>query len=62
MEGKLVGGHYRLVLRAIRRKDKALWQRELDLASPQLAVAAGISNDVAEKLWYDSIMKLTINY
>jgi hypothetical protein len=33
----------------------------LDFASPKLAAAAGISNDAAEKLWYDSIMKLIIH-
>jgi hypothetical protein len=32
----------------------------MDLASPKLAEAAGISYEAAEQLWYDSIMKLTI--
>jgi hypothetical protein len=31
----------------------------MDLASPKLAEAAGISVENAEKLWYESIMKLT---
>jgi hypothetical protein len=61
MEGQSVGKHYRLDLQVQRGTDKAIWQRELDLASPKLAVSAGISNNAAEKLWYDSIMKLTIH-
>jgi hypothetical protein len=41
--------------------DKALWQREMDLASPKLAETAGLSEAASEKLFYDSIMKLTIH-
>jgi hypothetical protein len=33
----------------------------MDLASPKLAEAAGLSVENAEKLWYESIMKLTIH-
>jgi hypothetical protein len=33
----------------------------MDLASPKLAEAAGLSVKNAEKLWYESIMKLTIH-
>jgi hypothetical protein len=61
MEGQSVGEHYRLALQPLQGPDKALWQREFDLASPKLAIAAGISNGAAENLWYDSIMKLTIH-
>jgi hypothetical protein len=61
MEEQLVGEHYRLSLQALRGTYKALWKRELDLASPKLAVTAIISNDAVEKQWYDSIMKLTIH-
>jgi hypothetical protein len=50
-----------LALQALRETDKAIWQREMDLATPKLAEAAGISDEAAEKLWYDSIMKLTIH-
>jgi DNA-binding Xre family transcriptional regulator len=39
----------------------ALWQREMDLASPKLAEVAGLSEEATEKLWNDSIMKLTIH-
>jgi hypothetical protein len=59
MEGQLVGENYRLAPQALRGTYKALWQQELDLASPKLAVAAGISNDTVEKLCCDTIMKLT---
>jgi hypothetical protein len=33
----------------------------MDLASPKLAEAVGLSAEASEKLWYDSIMKLTIH-
>jgi hypothetical protein len=61
LEGKTVGGHFRLALHAQRGTDKALWQREMDLASTKLAEASGLSLEASEKLWYDSIMKLTIH-
>jgi hypothetical protein len=61
MEGQSVVEHYRLALQALRGTDKAIWQQELDLASPKLALADVRSNNAAEKLWYDSIMKLTIH-
>jgi hypothetical protein len=61
LEGKTVGKHFRLALQDLRGTDKALWQREIDLASPKLAESAGISDEASEKLWYDSIMKLNIH-
>jgi hypothetical protein len=61
LDGQTVGDHFRLALQALRGTDKALWQREMDLASPKLAEAAGLSVESAEKLWYESIMKLTIH-
>jgi hypothetical protein len=50
-----------LALQALRGTDKALWQREMDLASPKLAKATGLSAEASEKLWYGSIMKLAIH-
>jgi hypothetical protein len=50
-----------LALQALRGTDKALWQRETDLAIPKLAESAGLSQEASEKLWYDRIMKLTIH-
>jgi hypothetical protein len=41
--------------------DKALWKREMDLASPKFAEATGLPLEASEKLLYDSIMKLTIH-
>jgi hypothetical protein len=38
-----------------------LRQRDLDFTSPKLAASARILNDAAEKLWYNSTMKLTIH-
>jgi hypothetical protein len=49
------------VLQALRGTDKALWQREMDLASPKLAESAGLPNEATEQIWCDSIMKLTIH-
>jgi hypothetical protein len=50
-----------LALQALQGTNKALWQREMDLASRKLAETAGLSEESLEKLWYDSIMKLTFN-
>jgi hypothetical protein len=61
MEGQSVGENYRLAPQALRGSHKALWKRELDLASPKLATTAGISNDTMEKPSSDSTMKLTIH-
>jgi hypothetical protein len=40
IEGKTVGKHFRLDLQALQGTDKALWQREMDLATPKLAESA----------------------
>jgi hypothetical protein len=61
LEGKTVGKHFHSALQALRGTAKALWQREMDLASPKLREAAGVSLEASEKLWNDSIMKLTIH-
>jgi hypothetical protein len=61
LDGQSVGEHFRLALQALRGTDKALWQREMDLANPKLAETAGLSEAASEKLFYDSIMKLKIH-
>jgi hypothetical protein len=61
LEGQTVGEYFRLALHFLRGTDKALWQREMDLASPKLAESAGLSLEASENLWYDSIMKITIH-
>jgi hypothetical protein len=61
LDGQSVGEHFRLALQALRGTDKALWQREMDFANPRLAETGGLSEASSEKLFYDSIMKLTIH-
>jgi hypothetical protein len=61
IEGWTVGEQFRLALQALRGTYKVLWKREMDLASPRLAEDAGLSAEASEKLWYESIMKLTIH-
>jgi hypothetical protein len=62
LEGQSLGEHFRLALQALRGTDSAIWQRELNLASLKLAESAGLSNEAAEQLWYDSIRNLTIHF
>jgi hypothetical protein len=61
LDGQSVGEHFRLALQALQGTYKALWQLEMDLASPKQAEVAGLSDAASEKLFYDSIMKLTIH-
>jgi hypothetical protein len=62
MEGQsVVMDHFCLALQSLRGTEKALCQCELDLARPKLTATAGIRSEAAENLWYDSVMKLTIN-
>jgi hypothetical protein len=61
LQGQTVGEHFRLALQALRGTDKALWQREMELATPKLAESAGLWLEASEELWYDSIVKLTIH-
>jgi hypothetical protein len=61
LEGKTVGKNLRLNLHALRGTDKALWKREMDLTSLKLAESAGLPPESPYKIWYDSIIKLTIH-
>jgi hypothetical protein len=61
LKGQTVGKLFRLALQALQGTDKALWQREMDLASPKLLESAGLSQEASEKLCYDIIMKLTVH-
>jgi hypothetical protein len=61
LEGQTVGEHFHSSLQAFWGTDKALWQREMDLASPKIAESSDLSLEASEKIWYDSIMKLTIH-
>jgi hypothetical protein len=61
LEGQIVGEHFCLALQALPGTDKALLQMEMDLASLKLAESTGLLPEASERLWYDSIMKLTIH-
>jgi hypothetical protein len=61
LDGQTVGEHYRLALQALKGTDKALWQQEMDYASPKLAETSGLSETASEKLFYDIIMKMTVH-
>jgi hypothetical protein len=61
LDGQSVGEHFRFALQSLMGTDKAPWQREMDLAGPKLAETAGLSEAASEKLFYHSIMKLTIH-
>jgi hypothetical protein len=51
LDGQSVGEHFRLALQALRDTYKALWQREMDLASLKLAEVTGLSEASSEKLF-----------
>jgi hypothetical protein len=48
-------------LQTRRGTDAALWQREWDAASPQIAEAAGIDPELKELLLRKAIMTLTVH-
>jgi hypothetical protein len=50
LEGGEVGNNFRLALQALQGTDKALWQREMDLASLKLAESEGLSQEASEEL------------
>jgi hypothetical protein len=52
---------FRLALQTLRGTDSALWQREWDAASPQIAEAAGIDPELQELLLRNAIMALTVH-
>jgi hypothetical protein len=58
LTGQLVTEHYRLTLHSLRGTDRALWQHEWDIASPQLSSTAGINPEAAHTISFKSIRKL----
>jgi hypothetical protein len=48
--GQTITGKFRLTLQTLRGTDAALWQREWDAASPQIAEAARINPELQECL------------
>jgi hypothetical protein len=50
LRGQTITEKFRLALQTLRGMDVALWQREWDAASPQIAEAAGIDPELQELL------------
>jgi hypothetical protein len=50
LRGQTITEKFRLALQTIRGTDAALWLREWDAASPQIAEAAGINPELQELL------------
>jgi hypothetical protein len=48
LRGQTITEKFRLALQTLRGTDAALWQREWDAASPQIAEAAGIDPELQE--------------
>jgi hypothetical protein len=50
LQGYTITENFRLSLQTLRGTDAALWQREWDVESPQIAEAAGIDPELQELL------------
>jgi hypothetical protein len=61
LRGQTITENLRLDLQTLRGTDAALWQREWDTASPQIAEAAGIDPELQELLLRNAIMALTVH-
>jgi hypothetical protein len=61
LRGQKITENFRLALHTLRGTDAALWQREWDAASPQIAKAAGIDPELQELLLRNAIMALTVH-
>jgi hypothetical protein len=61
IKGHNITEKFRLALQALRGTDAALWQREWDVASPQISEAAGIDPELQELLLRNAIMALTVH-
>ena len=61
LRGQTITEKFRLALQTLRGTDAALWQREWDAASPQIAEAHGIDPDLQELLLRNAIMALTVH-
>jgi hypothetical protein len=60
LRGQTITEKFRLALQMLRGTDAALWQGEWDVASPQIAEAAGIDPELQELLLRNAIMALTV--
>jgi hypothetical protein len=61
LRGQTITEKIRLTLQILRGTYAALWQREWDAASPQIAEAAGIDPELQELLLRNAIMALTVH-
>jgi hypothetical protein len=61
LRGQTITEKFRLALQTLRGTDAALWQREWDAASPQIAEAAGIDPELQELLLWNAIMALKVH-
>jgi hypothetical protein len=61
LRGHTIKETFRLALQRPRGTDAALWKREWDAASPQIAEAAGIDPELQELLLRNAIMALTVH-
>jgi hypothetical protein len=61
LRGQTITEKLRLALQTTRGTDAALWQREWDAASLQIAEAAGIDLELQELLLRDAIMALIVH-
>jgi hypothetical protein len=61
LRGQNITRKFRLALQTLRGTDAALWQREWDAASPQIAESTGIDPELQEPLLRDAIMVLTVH-
>jgi hypothetical protein len=61
LRGQTITEKFLLALQTLRGTDAALWQREWDAASPQIAEAAGIDPELQELLLQNAIMALTVH-
>jgi hypothetical protein len=59
--GKTITEKFHIAFQMLRGMDAALWQREWDAASPQIAEAAGINPELRELLLRNAIMALTVH-
>jgi hypothetical protein len=61
LRGQTITEKIHLALQTLIGMDAALWQREWDAASPQIAEAAGIDPELQELLLRNAIMALTMH-
>jgi hypothetical protein len=61
LRGQTITEKFRLALQTLRGTDAALWKREWDAASPQIAEAAGIDPELQELVLRNAVMAQTVH-